>query len=76
MCRDREMLAHRYHAELRVYWDAAHSLVRIGTNFSEALRRADRARLAFERARDQLNKHINVHRCLGEAETHPAQQLQ
>lgn len=58
------MLAHRYHADLRVYSLAAQSLVQaIGANFSEALKRAQRARLVFERARDELNKHIREHDC-------------
>jgi len=43
MCPDREMLTHRYHADLRLYADAAQSLARsIGKNFSEAFRRAAR----------------------------------
>jgi len=64
MCRDRVLLACRYHADLRVYAVAAQSLVQaIGANFSEALRRADRARIAFERARDELNKHVRQHQC-------------
>jgi len=64
MCRDRVLLACRYHADLRVYAVAAQSLVQaIGANFSEALRRADRARLAFERARDELNRHLRQHQC-------------
>ena len=65
MCRDRKMLADRYHADLRVYADAAHSLVTaIGANFPEALDRAARARQAFERARDQLKRHLGEHHCL------------
>jgi len=64
MCRDRVILVHRYHADLRVYAVAAESLVRaIGANFSEELRRAHRARLAFERARDELNRHMTQHHC-------------
>jgi hypothetical protein len=64
MCRDRVLLACRYHADLRVYAVAAQSLVQaIGANFSEALRRAHRARFAFERARDELNKHVREHEC-------------
>ena len=59
------MLAHRYHADLRIYADAAYSLVTtIGENFPEALRRATRARQVFERARDQLNRHVREHHCL------------
>ena len=65
MCRDREMLADRYHADFRVYWSAQQSLpLAIGADFSEELRRANRARLVFERARDQLNAHIRSHFCL------------
>jgi len=64
MCPDRQMLTHRYYADLRVYADAARSLARsIGGNFAEAFRRAVRARLVFERARDQLNQHISRHHC-------------
>jgi hypothetical protein len=64
MCRDRVMLAYRYHADLRVYAVAAQSLVQaIGANFTEALRRAHRARASFERARDELNKHLRQHHC-------------
>ena len=64
MCPDREMLAHRFHADLRVYAAAANSLVQaVGSNFSEALRHANRAHLVFEHARDQLNKHIRDHGC-------------
>jgi hypothetical protein len=66
MCRDREMLAHRYHADLRVYAVAAQSLVHaVGTNFSEALRRAHRARRVFEKAREELNRHTREHNCFG-----------
>lgn len=65
MCRDRAMLTARYHAELHIYSEAEQSLERaIGANFPEALKRADRARIAFEKARDQLSKHIVGHRCL------------
>jgi len=64
MCPDRQMLTWRYHADLRVYADAAQRLARaVGNNFSEALRRAERARRVFERARDRLNRHINSHHC-------------
>lgn len=64
MCRDREMLADRYHADLRVYLGAEQSLDKaLGANFSQALERADRARRVFERARDELNAHLLQHRC-------------
>jgi hypothetical protein len=69
MCRDRVMLAGRYHADLRVYSEAEQSLERaIGANFPAALQRADRARIAFEKARDQLNRHIGWHHCLADTE--------
>jgi hypothetical protein len=70
MCRDHKMLADRYHADLRVYAEAEQSLVKaIGATFAEALRRANRARLVFEKARDHLNAHINWHHC------HPGAEL-
>lgn len=64
MCPDREMLIHRYHADFRVYVEAERSLERsIGSNFFDTLRRANRARLGFEMAREQLNTHLSWHRC-------------
>jgi hypothetical protein len=67
------MLAHRYRADLRVYAEAEQSLEgAVGANFSEALRRADRARLVFEWARDQLKKHIGWHHCLDVADPEQA----
>jgi len=64
-CPDRAMLTLRYHADFRVYWAAQQSLsLSIGPTFPEALQRANRARLVFERSRDRLNEHINSHHCL------------
>ena len=64
MCLDREMLFHRYHADFRVYAEAEQSLAgAIGANFGETLRRANRARVVFEKAREQLNQHVNLHGC-------------
>ena len=58
------MLIHRYHADLRVYAVSVHALTEaIGANFSEALKRANRAHFIFERAREQLNTHLREHRC-------------
>jgi len=69
VCRDRAMLAARYHADLRIYSEAEQSLERaIGANFSKALERADRARVAFEKARDRLNTHMGRHHCLADTE--------
>ena len=67
VCQDRQILTHRYNAELLVYRDAAQSLSRVvGTNFvAAALERANRALRALENAREQLNQHIRWHHCLG-----------
>jgi hypothetical protein len=70
MCADRAILALRYRADLRVYAEAEQTLeAAIGTKFSEALQRANRARLVFERAREQLSSHIRVHRCVESTES-------
>lgn len=64
MCQDRDVLTHRYDAELRVYADAVRSLESAsGRDFAEALKRVDRALLAFENARDQISDHIRSHNC-------------
>jgi hypothetical protein len=64
MCQDRDVLTHRYDAELRVYADAVRSLESaVGPGFAEASRRVDRALLAFRNARDQVSEHIRCHRC-------------
>jgi hypothetical protein len=62
VCQDRDVLTHRYDAELRVYADAVRSLESaIGLDVAEASKRADRALLAFENARDQISEHIRSH---------------
>jgi hypothetical protein len=59
------MLASRYRADLRVYAEAAQFLIEaVGTGFSEALMRAQRTRLAFERSRGELERHVQKHNCL------------
>jgi hypothetical protein len=64
------MLTHRYHADLRVYAAAEHSLENaLGAKFLDAFVRANRARVVFERSREQLNQHIRAHRCLEGAES-------
>lgn len=64
MCLDREILFYRYHADFRVYAEAERSLEQaVGANFFDAFERANRARLVFEKAREQLNRHIQLHRC-------------
>jgi len=64
MCQDLDVLTHRYDAELRVYADAVRSLESVfGPRFDEASKRADRALLAFENAREQVSQHIRWHHC-------------
>jgi len=64
MCQDRLVLTHRYDAELRVYADAVRSLESASTpGFEEAFKRANRAFLAFENAREQVSEHIRSHHC-------------
>jgi hypothetical protein len=70
MCQDRDVLTHRYDAELRVYADAVRSLKSaIGPDFPEASKRVGRALLAFENARDQISEHIRSHHCDAPATT-------
>jgi hypothetical protein len=77
MCPDREMLVRRYHADFRLYAEAERSLERaIGSNFFDAWQRANRARLVFERAREQLNTHICWHHCWAGIESFEAAPLQ
>lgn len=58
------MLANRYGADLRVYTEAAQLLAQsVETNFHDAFRRSNHARLRFEKAREQLNEHIGRHEC-------------
>jgi len=66
MCQDLDVLTYRYNAELRVYADAVFTLgTARGPDFAEALKRVDRALLAFEKARDQVSDHIRLHKCDG-----------
>ena len=65
MCPDLKVLTQRYDSELRVYAETVRSLEGTsGTTFLEASQRVDRALLAFENARDQVNEHIRSHNCL------------
>lgn len=65
MCQDLDMLAAQYDAELEAYSAAGrYAAHAVGTDLSEAFKRADRARLAFENARDRMNQHIRSHHCL------------
>lgn len=66
MCQDRDILSHRYDSELLVFADAVSTLeTAIESDLATAIQRADRAFLAFEHAREQVNDHIRWHHCRG-----------
>lgn len=63
-CLERTILMERYRADLRVYVDATNLLDNLKPReFDRAYEHAQRARIAFERAREALNHHISVHGC-------------
>ena|ERR1041385_5112450 len=64
-CRDLEILKSRLQANLKIYRECAAAL-RADTlhgDFEKTYQRAERARLAFEQSREELNAHIGSHRC-------------
>jgi len=66
MCQDRDVLTHRYDAELRVYAEALRSLESsVGPGFAEASKRVDRSLRAVENAREQVSEHTRTHQCDG-----------
>jgi hypothetical protein len=63
-CKELDLLKSRYHADLRVYIDAAICLENLeSADFEKAFEHAERARRAFEDARSRLNEHVSIHRC-------------
>jgi hypothetical protein len=63
-CREREILEARYHADVRVYLNAAYRLDSCSReDFDVVYEDAERAKLAFENARARLNQHIAEHGC-------------
>jgi hypothetical protein len=63
-CQAREILRTRLRADLRIYSDAVAALQKqIGKEFEMAHHQAERARLAYEAARERLNEHIASHGC-------------
>ena len=63
-CAAREILKARLRADLKVYADAVDTLQRnIGKDFEKAHQRVERARRAYDTARDKLNRHIASHGC-------------
>jgi len=64
-CRDRKVLEGRYYADLRVYLYAVRGLEQPLTKreFDQAYENANRAKTAFEHARDLLNTHVAEHGC-------------
>jgi len=58
------MLQRRVRADLKVYSDAVNSLERsVGLHFKSSQKIAERARLAFESASQELADHIASHKC-------------
>jgi hypothetical protein len=63
-CEERYILEGRFHADLRVYVDCATTLGNlIGGDFEQGYKRAEYARIAFERSRSTLNEHLKEHGC-------------
>ena len=63
-CEEKRILLGRFHADVRVYVGCATNLGnRIGTAFEAAYKHAEGARIAFERSRLTLNRHIAQHGC-------------
>ena len=64
-CSDLTVLLNRMHTDLQIYCEAVAELSHIGTRtLSVAYERSERARIAFEAARDRLNAHIAQHGCM------------
>ena len=63
-CEEREVLRSRFRADLKVYIDAAFLLDSCTPHdFDVTYEHAERARLAFERARRAFNAHLAAHKC-------------
>jgi hypothetical protein len=63
-CKTRTILTNRLRADVKVYADAIRALQQsIGKDFEQAHKRAERARRAYEAARDKLNRHSESHGC-------------
>ena len=65
-CNDLTVLLNRMHSDLQVYCEAVAELGHIGgtRSLSVTYERSERARIAFEAARDRLNTHIAQHGCV------------
>jgi hypothetical protein len=65
LCTELDLLRSRYHADLRVYIDAAICLEDLeSADFEKAFEHAERARRSFEDARSRVNEHIASHGCV------------
>ena len=63
-CKTRTILTTRLRADLKVYADAIRLLPQsIGKDFEKFHQRAERARRAYEMAREKLNRHLESHGC-------------
>ena len=64
-CKEREGLEQRYRGELEAFLEVARCLDQFeAQEFFIASRGVERARLAFDRARNDFYKHVTVHHCL------------
>ncbi len=65
-CTDLTVLLHRMHSDLQVYCESVDQLSRRNGSLTlDALyERSERARLAFEAARQRLKSHVAEHRCV------------
>jgi len=65
-CADLTILMGRMHSDLQVYCEAVEQLShRDGTTLDVAYERSERARIAFELARDRLKAYLAEHGCVG-----------
>lgn len=63
-CEGRQILQSRMRADLKVYKEAVVSLdMDSGEQFSKVQQAAERARLAYEAAREKFSEHIASHGC-------------
>lgn len=64
VCQEKRILLGRFHADVRVYVACATNLGNsTGAAFDAAYKHAEGARIAFERSRVALHKHMAKHGC-------------
>ncbi len=63
-CSERERLAEQYRTASKIYKDATASLAAVSPDqFEETYQHAEGVRMIFERARADLEEHIQQHGC-------------